>query len=269
MSKPRDRELMKELLKYPATVVFRDHTITVFQTTNENAFWYYSEQTRMLNRDNQDKEWIVRGNKGDVFVLRHDTWGDSIQVIGSNKKNRDVGMAYYTQTYPSLFDAFEELAERVFWLPLIRNQTDAKILAAIKASPRQIKFVRNLTQKKLKLYVREQYEILPHIPKEFWTSAFAHYAINVLGGSSLHYVPDVLRDDKLCMKAVLSWAPAIQHCPQQTEELNLAAAKKDGRSLKYIKKPSFAVKLAAVKNHADAWEYIKDEKERRKLKKAK
>ena len=268
MSKLRDRELMKELLKYPATVVFRDHTITVFQTTNENAFWHYSEQTRMLNNDEQDKEWIVRGCKGDVFVLRHSTWGDSIQVIGKNN-TRDVGMAYYTQVYPSLFDAFEELAERIFWLPLIREQTDAKVLAAINATPRQIQFVRNLTKKRLKLYIRETYDVLAYIPKQLWTSDIAHYAVNVHSGSALHHIPDVLRDDKLCMKAVQSWPPAIQNCPEQTEALSLAAAKRDGRALRYINKPSFAVKLAAVKSHADAWEYIKDEKERRKLRKAK
>ncbi len=271
MSSGKDRKLMKELLKYPANVFFRDPYITVFQTEDPKAFIHYSDGCRTYNEMSDDsQEWIVRGYKdNDAFVLRYEEWSGTVHMIGSNCRNRDLSLTYFTQKYPSLFDAFEELAERVYCLPLIRNQTEEKILAAIKEHPRNIRYVRNLTKKLLKTCIREEHGCLSHIENQHWSKDITHYAVDVHGGSVLHYIPDILRSPQLCLKAVRDWAPAIRDCPQQTEELGMVAAKKDGRSLQYIKNPTFAMKKAAVKSHPDAWNYIKDEKERRKLKKAK
>jgi len=275
MSSAKDRRLMKELLKYPATVFFKDKYITVFQTNDPKSFIHYSQGIRTISHHEHEQQWIVRGYRGDIIVLRHELFDDFIRIIGhkpadGNRIGSDIGLTYYQHLYPSLFDAFEELAEKINCLPFIRNQTEEQIMAAIKENPRHVQSVRKMTKKLMKKLIREfDGSVVPHIQPQYWTSDIAHYIIDIHGGDMLHYVPDNLRSPQLCLKAVRDYPLSIRDCPMQTDELAMVAAKKDGRSLSYIKKPTFAVKKAAVKSHPDAWLCIKDEKERKKLKKAK
>lgn len=276
MAKLKDKKLMLELLKYPATVFYNDYAITIFQSYDQKAFIHYSEGCRSLNDDNQDQEYIVRGHKGsDVFVLRLD---DSVYydknakftIIGSNKrKGINYPLAYYLQQYPSLYDAFGEIAKEIHFLPFIKNPTDDDVHNSLTNDPATIMQVPKLSNKKLKTLLRDHPDCAKHIPESMQTKDIANYLVDKHGGDMLRVVKKVLRDEKLCMKAVRDYATAVRDCPVQTEQIKLEAAKRDGRSLRYIKDPSFAVKLAAVRNHPDAWLHITDEKERRKLKKAK
>ena len=175
-------------------------------------------------------------------------------------------MGAFLKKYPSLYDAFEEKAKQMVFLPMIRNQTDDIIMRAIKQDMNNIHKIENLTHKRKMKILEANVTALDYLSQ---TPEMADFAIKHHGGAALSHISEYLRTQKLCERAVSDWAMALQYVPNKTEKICLIAIKRDAMALKYVSEPSMKVLVAAVNRSPEAWNLIKKEKVRKAVKKAK
>lgn len=269
MAKQKDKQLMLDLMRYPAKVEFRDDHIVVIHTTSVKSFSYFAG----VENDFPEDWRIVKARAGETFLVlelkprSYFDQGSRFTVkLARNGGYVDIRWRTVLKKYPSIYDAFEKRAKEQAFLPLIRKQSKDDIYRALKNNEANIQYVRNLTQKRKLKILSEFPGCIKHMEQN---PELARFLIEEHGGDYLGCIAMKFRTDSLCLNAVQRDGNAIRDVPNPTERIKLAAVANDGRALKYIKNPSFAVKVAAVNSHPDAWECIKDEKERKKIKRVK
>lgn len=280
----RDKDLLLELMRHPASVFYRDEKITVLAPQSLSSYEHYTEGTIQIpDRRFMSEQQIlsglhvVRTHRGETFVIRivpgyyKDDAKFQFCVATPNERNVNVmnakdALGDYVTRYPSLYKAFGEQAKKHAYLPLIENQTDEDIARALKKDTHNVVFIKNLTHKRKTKIVETYPDTLRFMDQ---TMELCMHAIRVTGGQQLQHVHQTFRTQKLCHLAVQSDARALKHVPpsMQTEAICMEAVKKDGTTLAFIVNPSVSVCIAAVNKSPDAWKYIKDEKILKKVRK--
>lgn len=251
--------LMKDLLKYPATVTYRDDDIIVLlPSTDESLLYFGVGLWSSISRKGYDIHVVLprNGRPFDIAVPTED-------YARFETQGCDIFEA--VKKYPSLCKAFEEVAKERAYLPLIENQTDKDIHRALTDSHSNVRFVKNLTHKRKKEILSRWVDCFMYMEQ---TKELCEFMVKVHGGAPLRTIRSEFKTDKLCAEAVRSWPGAIHYVPRQTEALKLLAVARDGSILSDIKNPSFDVMCVAVNQSPVAWDSIKDPKLRRKIKKA-
>ena len=272
MVKKKDKELMMDMLRHPAELFYHDNFISVLRPTNIESLKYHSNLSivEALAKDDSRVFYVVKTYKKETFCIYKETssWFSpysAFKLVSPSGRRSHEYLEERIKKYPSLYKAFEKEARQISFLPLIKDKTDDDIYTAVKKDPRNIVHVKNLSLKQKKY-------ILEHFPDCFrymkQTTADIKSALRQ-GKISLDDVQTGLRSNAICELALKKSPSNILYVPYPTEKQKLSAVRRDGRLLSHISNPSFEVMVAAVRSHPDAWECIKDEKLRKKLKKAK
>jgi hypothetical protein len=97
--------------------------------------------------------------------------------------------------------------------------------------------------------------------------AFINFAKKYKSGSIALYYKDteLLKDKEVQLAAVKQDGRTIKYMKNPSEKLKLAAVKQNGLAIKYIKNPSEEIQLSAVKQNGLAIKYIKNPSERVQL----
>lgn len=272
------------MLRYPATRFFRDDKIVIVQpsdkrsyefwvpiiTTPAHTFWEDYSNTYIV-RTNSKEYFEVKKSSGNMHGGKF-TFGSSSHLDAHVSKGEfptvktyDRSIQEWLSRYPSLYDAFEEMAIEMVFLPMIRKQTDEIIWDALEADIRNLKYVQNLTHKR-KLQILARWPAA--IKSMEQTQELCDFVVKQ-DGANISHIDEHYRNQRLCEKAVNDYASALQYVPIQTEKICLTAIKRDPMSLKYIKKPTMKMYVAAVNRSPNAWNLIKKEKLRKEVKKAK
>lgn len=276
---------MKDMLRYPATRFFRDEHIVIIQPSDERSyeFWTPVITTSAWAKRNGDYKdiFIVRTNSKEYFEIKKSAslaagggfdFGKAAYLDAhvpngefATIKTYERSIREYLKKYPSLYDAFEEMAMKMAFLPMVRKQTDKIIWEALEADQRNLRYVENLTHKrKVKILKR-----WPSCIKAMGQTQELCDLVVKQDASNISYIDETYRHQKMCENAVKNYASALQYVPHQTEKICLAAIKRDAMSLRYVKNPTMKIYVAAVNRSPDAWNLIKKEKLRKEIKKAK
>lgn len=280
----QDKQLLKEMLRHPASIVYRDDKILVLLPQTMESYTHYTNgaiqipDTRFLSpKEAIEGAHVVRTYRNEVFVLKTatDPYDRSTKFqfcvstprpSNSNVMNAKDAIAEYIDKYPSLYKAFGELAKKHAYLPLIEFQSDDDITRALKKDVHNVVFIKNLTHKR-KMRIVEQYpDTIKYVEQSI---ELCTHVIRTAGGDQLKNVSEGLRTQKLCHLAVQSNPHAIKYVPQnlQTVAICMEAVKRDGTALAQIRNPSLEVCIAAVNKSPNAWQYIKDDKLVKKIRK--
>jgi hypothetical protein len=71
--------------------------------------------------------------------------------------------------------------------------------------------------------------------------------------------PHTIRNEAGALAAVRKDGYALRYVREPTEAVCLAAVRKDGYALRYVREPTEAVCLAAVRKDGDALQYVRDD----------
>ena len=273
------------MLRYPATRFFHDDHIVIIQPLDERSyeFWVPIITTSAWARPTKDysNTYIVRTNSKEYFEVKKSasnmaggkfTFGSSAYLDAHVPKGEFATIKTYDRTilewlkkYPSLYDAFEDEAIKMAFLPMIRKQTDEIIWNALEADVGNLRYVENLSHKR-KIQILTRW---PSAIKEMGqTQELCDFVVKQ-DGANISHIDEHYRNQRMCEKAVNDCASALQYVPNQTEKICLTAIKRDALALKYVKKPTMKMYVAAVNRSPDAWKLIKKEKLRKEIKKAK
>lgn len=277
---------MLDMLRAPATLFFRDDHIAIIQPANQESYQFYAPIIKTSSWAKSPgasflNVYIVRTNSKEYFEVTKSasnlaggifTFGVSAYLdahVGKGEfatiKTYNRTLKEYLKRYPSLYDAFEPMAKKMAFLPLLRKQTDDDIWNALKSSVTNLQYIENLTHKrKLKILKR-----WPVFIKEFGQTQELCDFIVKEDGANLSLIDEHFRKQKLCERAVGDYAHALKYVPNQTEKICLIAIKRDAMALKHIKNPTMKMYVTAVNRSPDAWSLIKKEKLRKEIKKAK
>ena len=155
---------MLDMLRAPATLFFSDDEIAIIQPTSQDSYEFYapiiktSSWARSSGKDFKNV-YIVRTNSKEYFEVTKSasnlaggifTFGKSAYLdahVGKGEfatiKTYNRTLKEYLKRYPSLYDAFESMAKKITFLPLLRNPTDDDIWNALKSSISNLKYVEN------------------------------------------------------------------------------------------------------------------------------
>jgi len=257
-------------MKYPASVFYHDDLIDILIPKDAKSLRGLGG-VAVNEHVNTDDYYVVRTHKKSTLVIKEAYAGFSerayFQIVNDtlcpSRDPDDFGPV--VRRFPSLYKAFREQAKELHFLPLIEKQLDADVHAALTADIANMKHVTNLTHKRKKYIIREFPGAFQYMEQ---TTELAKYLIKTEQGS-LRDIKAGLRSRAICDMAVKRDAYDIEYIDGPTEKQKLAAVRRDGRVLKLIRNPSIEVMVAAVNSHNTAWDFIKDEKVRRKIKKVK
>lgn len=290
MAKAKEKKLMLDMLRYPASLIFRDDFITVLTPHTVDALAYHtgitnSKQMRLVSRTietfhNLRHYYIVRTYKNDVYLLMHLDEDelhfypmgfytlficiDEHPIVTGVEKHSHY-CSKLIKEYPSCYDAFGEMAKKSAFLPFIRHQTQEDIDRALSNDPRNIQYLSDMTLTKQKQIIHKFPRCFRYMNQDVSLVKYALSKVLI----SLDEVKVDYRSNAVCDVALKARPTNIQFVPSPTEKQKINAVARDGRLLQYIKQPSDAVMIAAIKQSPDAWLYIKDEKIRKRLKKQK
>ncbi len=273
------------MLRYPATRFFHDDHIVIIQPSDERSyeFWTPVIQGSSWNHRQADYSnvYIVRSNSKEYFQVQKSPsniaggkfeFGKSAYLDAHVPKGEFATIKTYERSitawlkkYPSLYDAFEEMAIEMAFLPMVRTQTDDIIWRALEADQGNLRYVQNLTHKR-KLEILKKWPLC--IKSMGQTQELCDFIVK-LDAANISHIDPAYRNQKMCEKAVNHCASALQYVPIQTEKICLTAIKRDAMALKHIKKPTMKMYVAAVNRSPNAWGLIKKEKLRKEIKKAK
>jgi len=277
---------MKDMLRYPATTFFRDEHIAIIQPSDERSYRFWTPVVQgsawAHRHEDYSNVYIVRTNIKEYFQItvsdRLPSPGGKIEFgksafldayVGNGEfdtvKTYDRSITAWLKKYPSLYDAFEEMAIKMAFLPMCRRQTDDLIWRAMEADQGNLQYIENLTHKR-KLEILKKWPVL--ITTMGQTQELCDFVVKQ-NGSNLSHVSESFRNQKLCEIAVKDYAHALRYVPHQTEKICLSAIKRDAMALRHIKTPTMKMYVAAVNRSPDAWNLIKKEKLRKEVKKAK
>jgi hypothetical protein len=276
---------MKDMLRYPAKTFFRDEHIAIIQPADEDSYVKWTPVINVsgysMRRGDFKNLFIVRANNKEYFEVRKsasNTKGGGFEFgpaafldsfVGKGEfdtiKTYKRSTEEYLKKYPSLYDAFEEMAIKMAYLPMIRVQTDKLIWEAMEADKSNIRHIKNLTHKR-KMQILKRWPSTIESMEQ--TQELCDFVVKQ-DGANISYISEHYRNQKLCERAVGDYASALQYVPNQTEKICLIAIKRDPMSLKYVKKPTMKMYVAAVNRSPNAWNLIKKEKLRKEVKKAK
>jgi len=278
----RDKRLMLDMLRSPATLFFRDDHIAIIQPVGADSYNFYSPvpASAWQRNGNLENVFVVRTNSKEYFLVRKSAGmaGGVFEFGSSAYLDAHVGngefdtiklykrtIEEYLKKYPSLRDAFGEMAEQMCFLPMIEKQTDAQIWEALEHNLQNIHHIKNLTYKR-------KVKILTRWPGAIKTIGQTQELCDLLvkeDGANIRYLDQHFLNQKLCERAVANYASALQYVPNQTEKICLIAIKRDAMALKHVRNPTMKILVAAVNRSPDAWNLIKKEKLRREVRKAK
>ena len=284
MNDKRDRRLMRDMLRYPATLFFRDEQLAIIQPNGQESYEFWTPVVKVSSWSHKrdfTNTYIVRSNSKEYFEVTKSaghmtggkfTFGKSAYLDAHVPKGEFATVKTYERTisewlkkYPSLLDAFGEMAEKMAFLPMIPNQTDEIIWEALNSDLSNIQYIDNLTHKGKLAILRRWPSCIKAMGQ---TQELCDFVVKQDGGN-ISYIDESFRNQKLCERAVQDYSPALRYVVNQTEKICLLAIKRDAMSLQYIKNPTMKMYVAAVNRSPNAWNLIKKEKLRKEIKKAK
>lgn len=273
--------------------IYQDQYITVDIPKTEEASCILGKGTKWCTAATQsNNEFKNYNEEGPLYIIstkdghkyqfhfETDTFMDEL--------DQEVDLKELVSKYPTLKDAFDKIAKKHNFLPLIKNVTPEMVLATVKqdgsaiyyiepelltpelalAAAKQNGFVIQyikpelLTPKVLLAAVKQDILAFRYIKPELQTPDVALAAVKQ-NGNALQYVRPELQTPEMALTAVKQDGSLLTHVRPDllTPELLFAAVKQNGFALNYLKSdlqtPELA--LAAVKAHRLALQFVKPE----------
>lgn len=275
MKEGLEKKLMLDLLTHPAEVIYKDDNIALIRPGGMESLAFHLGQGKGANQfmnspshrqlfRNDDPKYVVATRRGERILARIQTG-----AFSSRSRLEWQFSPYNTEErllkkYPTLVDAFNDIAIKLSYLPLIKEHTKEVIEAAIKIDPANIRFVHNLTIKEQKYWIRQKVATFEYMNqnKELVQFAMANTDIS-LGQISSHFI-----SASIAKQGIRKNPHDLRYVPNQhrTHELEIYAIKQDPSVLRHITHPSTDMYVAAVRSGKNAWEYVPDSL-RKKVKK--
>ena len=274
MKEGLEKKLLLDLLMHPAEVLYKDDMIALIKPSGTDSLVYHLEigtgkyrynaspaNTRLLKNDND--KYVVATYKGERILATTATPGWRQHII------QWVFSPYSTEErlikkYPTLIDAFDKIASKINYLPLIKHHTKEVIAAAIKQDPANIRHVRNMTIKDKKYWLNHNSSTFEYMQQDKELVRYAMDYTDVgLGKIGSHFVTA-----SIAKKGLRKNPSDLKYVPKQyqTPELVMYAINQDPSVLQQISHPTTEMYVAAVRAGKNGWDFVPDSL-RKKVKK--
>jgi len=273
MKQGLEKKLMLDLLMHPAEVIFKDENIAVIRPNGidslvhhlkvgKGKFRFQDTAGARRGLSNSNNKMIVATRKGERFMAY--LAAESFMRPSFNWEFAPYTEPRLLKTYPTLIDAFNDIAIKINYLPLIKEHTKEVIEAAIKQDPANIRYVRNLTEKDKKYWIMQKSATFEYMQQTKELARFAMDNTDIGLGEISSYFCSASVCKKGLRKNPLNW----KYVPTEhrTNDLLIYAIQQDPQVLNQVKTPTTEMYVAAVRSGKNAWDYV-PESMKKKVKK--
>lgn len=270
-----EKKLMLDLLMHPAQVHYKDDQIAVLIPSSTESLAYhlkvgtgdnrYTDSVGQRKRlENFETKYVVATRCGERFL-----GAESASSFGGESPFHWEYAPYTEQVllkkYPTLINAFDEVAQEIKYLPLIKNHTKELIEEAVKRNPANVRHLRNLTLKDKKYWIRHDSRTFEYMEQNPQLVKYAMDNTDVgLGKISSYFCTA-----SICKKGLRKNPLDLKYVPNhhKSKELIMYAINQDPRALKEISHPTLDMYVTAAKAGKNGWNYI-PESLKKKVKRA-
>ena len=253
--KQQKKELSDKFYKDgEAKLFYKDDKVTIIIPKTLEASCYFGQGTKWCTASKNNNMFAHYAKDGLLYIVQ--TPGGKYQFHFESdsfmdEQDQQVDVVDLANKYPSLKTAFNAIAVKLLYLPLIKDVTPEIEMSAVKENGWALQYVKEQTPELAMAAVKRHGMALQFVKDQTPEVVIAAVKRTVY---ALQHVKD--QTPGLMMRVVKQNPMALQHIKEQTPEIEMAAVKRDGWMLHYVKEQTPELAMAAVKQNGLVLEIV-------------